>query len=1369
MVCTMRGALTLAVALALLGCDSGPAGGAADTGAAGAADSASDGATAGGGADSARGTDGGPGDTSAPPDAAPDAGSPSDAGADTATRTADGGPSDTAEVDVPSADAAVPTDAGPADTGPDGTDADASPPCEDACPADGATACAGEGLHVCAADPGTGCLAWGPITPCAEDATCEDGACVPVCEDECAAAGTTCSADDAAIVECGDLDGDPCLDATTTPCPAGSACAGGVCAPTCTDECAAGQQECATAWTIRTCGQSDGDPCLEWGAATPCPMAAACTADACEAPCTDECMTASPECQDGGVAECGQHDADACLEWSAPVPCQPGDACDGGECLPAPPPAAVLINEALVDAPGADGAAGTTVFVELWGPPGQALDGYALVGVNGASGDDYKAIPLDGHAMGPDGLLVVAHPDGAPAVVAVADLLDDRVDYQNGPDSLQVRWYATTVDALGYGAFGPGDVFAGEGSPAAAAPAGQSLSRDPAHTDTDDNAADFAAGEPSPGLAEPPCADACPAEGATLCADSAVQTCGDHDADPCLEWGAPVACAPGLACSGDACGFPWLPNYLWNVHAGGSSNDWAMAVATDATGAIYAGGIFQGPFTLGGTPLEYGNTDVFLTRMSPAGDVVWARDIGGGAVDYLQDVVVDPQGDVVFTGWFGGSTNIGGTALSGTGWEAYVAKYTAAGDPIWARSYPGSGNNEGVALAAAPTGDLYLAGAFQQTWSLAGASLAAVGDDGFLAKLDPDGTPVWALKLGGPSGDRARGVAVDPDGNVAVAGTVGSLVDFDPGPGTAQGGPGLYVAKYTADGQYLWHWVANGQAQALAADPAGPFYVAGTITGSANLGGGTHAFAGGSTDGVLVKLSANGAYMWSAHLGSAGADAIRDVALDPLGGIVVTGDYGGATTWRGAPLAFAGKDGFANQEDAFVSRLSPTGQLAWVSRFGGPGQEWGHGVASSPSGRIAWAGHFGATVVINDDTLESQGAGDLAILGFAGTADGLPGCYGDATCAPGGVCQDIPGEPACACLPGYAGPDCGACAPGYGPDGAGGCESLCVTAALTCPARSHCEPLTGVAQCVCDAGWTGADCDACAAGYTDPKKCAPTPCACVPDCGATAPAGACDTCEGAPALWPGEGTLTGFLVGDKGNTAGGCGGSGPDHALRFALTEPTRVELSLVTSNPVLYLRATCDDPMTQLACSASKSGLAKVVEVLPPGEYTLWIDSQDGNASSYTLEYSFRTDPCVGVSCDGDLVCTTADWLATTCACPKGTAPQPGEPTACDPILPPLKLAVDVDVSNTCDLSVDPLSLTVPKDRVATITYTNLSADYHVDVDSEPGVDTFALPQGESWTDPKPWCADGISGYADITATEGCSATHRLFITCQK
>jgi hypothetical protein len=90
--------------------------------------------------------------------------------------------------------------------------------------------------------------------------------------------------------------------------------------------------------------------------------------------------------------------------------------------------------------------------------------------------------------------------DGTSLVLG-ADLIAN-FDFQNGPDSIVLRTASEILDAVGYGVFGMGEIFAGEGMAAADAPAGSSLARLFANLDTNDNAADFIVlGLPTPGHA----------------------------------------------------------------------------------------------------------------------------------------------------------------------------------------------------------------------------------------------------------------------------------------------------------------------------------------------------------------------------------------------------------------------------------------------------------------------------------------------------------------------------------------------------------------------------------------------------------------------------------------------------------------------------------------------------------------------------------------------------------------------------------------------------------------------------------------------------------------------------------------------------
>jgi hypothetical protein len=167
----------------------------------------------------------------------------------------------------------------------------------------------------------------------------------------------------------------------------------------------------------------------------------------------------------------------------------------GGHCLaallllaPGLASATPLISELFYDATGSDDG---QVFVELSGTPGTLLDGMTLEGVNGSGGGVGPVITLSG-SIASDGLFVIAdRTSSGSSMVGGADQLAN-FDFQNGPDSVVLRTSGgVAVDALGYGSFGAGDVFAGEGSSAPDAPAGSSLSRFFADIDTDDNGLDF--------------------------------------------------------------------------------------------------------------------------------------------------------------------------------------------------------------------------------------------------------------------------------------------------------------------------------------------------------------------------------------------------------------------------------------------------------------------------------------------------------------------------------------------------------------------------------------------------------------------------------------------------------------------------------------------------------------------------------------------------------------------------------------------------------------------------------------------------------------------------------------------------------------
>lgn len=364
--------------------------------------------------------------------------------------------------------------------------------CDDECQP-GERACRAAQVVQCGDFDDDACREFGMAAACPMGQSCVDGACQQMCEDECAIGQTRCSDDGRGVERCGPSALDDCLHwGSPSPCGAREACEGGACVAICADECDVGDRRC-NADGFETCGDFDADPCLEYGGGASCGLGEACEDGVCNGVCDDECgQPDETQCVDPSAAQvCGNFDGDPCLEWSAPQPCPPGTECLGFDCAEAEAPP-IVINELYYDSPGGDRP---NVFIELHGPAGAPLEGLRLVGVNGSNGQRYQSIELVG-MIGADGYFVVATPEANDDLRPLVDQFAADADYQNGADAVVLLFGEQHVDGVAYGDGAPE---IGEGAPAPDVRSGESLSRDAAHTDTNDNLTDFAVSEPTPG------------------------------------------------------------------------------------------------------------------------------------------------------------------------------------------------------------------------------------------------------------------------------------------------------------------------------------------------------------------------------------------------------------------------------------------------------------------------------------------------------------------------------------------------------------------------------------------------------------------------------------------------------------------------------------------------------------------------------------------------------------------------------------------------------------------------------------------------------------------------------------------------------
>ena len=319
-----------------------------------------------------------------------------------------------------------------------------------------------------------------------------------------------------------------------------------------------------------------------------------------------------------------------------------------------------------------------------------------------------------------------------------------------------------------------------------------------------------------------------------------------------------------------------------------------------------------------------GKSDVFVTKLSADGELIYSTYIGGDRSDVGNGIAVDSIGNVYVTGW--------------TESRDFPVRYA------FQESHGGHDNE----------------------WM--------IDDDVFVTKLSSHGDLLYSTYLGGSHDDAGKGIAVDGVGNAYVTGNTQSK-SFLPFPvlNAFQENHGgrdysdywtnydAFVTKLSANGELMYSTYLGGTSDnrddsgaAIAVDSAGNAYVTGNTQSKSfpvqNAFQETNAHWT-RNDAFVTKLSADGGLMYSTYLGGNDDDGGSGVAVDSAGNAYVTG----WTESRDFPIQNAFQVVHGGKGDAFVAKIfiEPFATSEFVDLWysGDSGSHW---IYSTPAGgRIA--------------------------------------------------------------------------------------------------------------------------------------------------------------------------------------------------------------------------------------------------------------------------------------------------------------------------------------------------------------------------------------------------------------------------------
>ncbi|GAC1469538.1 MAG: hypothetical protein NVSMB9_13460 [Isosphaeraceae bacterium] len=344
-----------------------------------------------------------------------------------------------------------------------------------------------------------------------------------------------------------------------------------------------------------------------------------------------------------------------------------------------------------------------------------------------------------------------------------------------------------------------------------------------------------------------------------------------------------------------------------------TKGDFGRGIALDALGNVYVTGILGGPADFGPfTVNNAGGQDVFVTKLNNAGTFLWANSYGGTGNDQGQSIAVDTSGNVYTTGGFQGTANFGSQTLTTSGAQGiFVMKQDTAGNVVWAKSMGGPDLSDpqgqsGFGVALDGSGNVYTTGVFTGTASFGGVSLTSAGlTDSFVAKMDNAGNVLWAKQFGGSGHDDGTAIAVDPSGNVFATGDFVGTGNFGGVALTSAGQNDAYVIRLNSvDGSVAWAKSYGGSGAdagfGIALDSSGGLYTTGVFQGNVNFGAFPLTSSGGY-DVYFAKLDpATGNIALAQSFGSVASEQSYQIAVGgPSNNITLVGTYGG--TFYGLP------------------------------------------------------------------------------------------------------------------------------------------------------------------------------------------------------------------------------------------------------------------------------------------------------------------------------------------------------------------------------------------------------------------------------------------------------------------------------------
>lgn len=331
---------------------------------------------------------------------------------------------------------------------------------------------------------------------------------------------------------------------------------------------------------------------------------------------------------------------------------------------------------------------------------------------------------------------------------------------------------------------------------------------------------------------------------------------------------------------------------------------YSKSMDSDSEGNICLAGWFEGNnlkinnITLYRSNPDYNCAEIFVAKLNPSGECLWAISFGGDRAVYVDKLVIDSRDNIYLAGdYYSSELSFGKNKLQ---------------------------NHSKLLLNDDDTADFYL------------------------ACLDKSGKPIWALGGGGVNSDFVTDIILDSEQNVLLAANYRSygcgfggfsVSNSDMDETNLEAREDFLLSKISSAGSVQWirQYGTPGveTVRSMHLDNNGDICLAGSYEGAkVTIDSLTAVSEIQDTHVWLAKLNPVGDAIWLKSIGRSGNTICEDLAVDQDGNIYLSGSFDDDYI-DFQPLICMKQSRYGFSVNSFIAKYSPAGEVLWANTWGG--------------------------------------------------------------------------------------------------------------------------------------------------------------------------------------------------------------------------------------------------------------------------------------------------------------------------------------------------------------------------------------------------------------------------------------------------